>query len=57
LGKLVAGKKYPIRIEHHKGTCELTGDFKAQLLWESPSVPKQIVPSTQLYLPEGVVEP
>jgi hypothetical protein len=57
LGKLVAGKKYPIRIEHHKGTFESTGDFKAQLLWESPSVPEQIVPSMQLYMPKGVVEP
>jgi len=57
LGTLVAGKKYPIRIEHHKGTYESTGDFKAVLLWQSPSVPTQTIPSTQLYLPVEFVEP
>jgi hypothetical protein len=57
LGTLVAGKKYPIRIEHHKGTYESTGDFRALLLWQSPSVPTQHIPSTQFYLPVEFVEP
>jgi hypothetical protein len=49
----VAGQKYPIRIEHHKGTFEATGDWKALLSWESPSIPKELIPPTQFYQPEG----
>ena len=53
LGKLLAGRKYPLRVEHHKGTYQATRDFKALLYWEGPSTPKQLVPPEQLYLPEG----
>lgn len=57
VGQLVAGRKYPIRVEHHKGTFEATRDWKALLYWESASMERQLVPSTQLYLPEGFEEP
>jgi PKD repeat protein len=57
LGKLEAGKKYPIRIEHHKGTFEATRDWKAELSWETPTITKQLIPPTAFYLPEGFVEP
>ena len=57
LGKLVAGRKYPLRVEHHKGTYKATRDFKARLLWQSPSTPKQLIPPEQFYLPEGFAEP
>ena len=57
VGSLVAGRRYPIRVEHHKGTFEATGDWKALLFWESPSTEKQLIPATQFYPPEGFVEP
>jgi len=56
VGKLAGGRKYPIRIEHWKGTFESTRDWKALLYWESPSTPREIVPATQLYPPEGLEE-
>jgi len=56
LGKLVAGRRYPIRVEHHKGTFKKTRGFRARLFWQSPSVPRQLIPATQLYLPEGFAE-
>jgi len=52
IGNLVAGKKYPIRVEHYKGSYEATGAWKALLFWESASVKKELVPPTQFYLPE-----
>jgi len=57
VGKLEAGRKYPIRIEHHKGTQEATGDWKAKLYWETPSIRKQLVPATAFYLPDGFRSP
>lgn len=57
VGKLEAGKKYPIRIEHHKGTYEASRDWKAKLFWETPTIEKTLVPPTAFYLPEGFAEP
>jgi hypothetical protein len=57
VGKLTAGRKYPIRIEHWKGTFEATRDWRALLYWESPSTPKEVIPPNQFYLPEGFSEP
>ena len=57
VGRLVAGEKYPIRVEHHKGTYEATRDWKALLYWDSPSIERELIPATQLYLPEEFVEP
>ena len=57
LGKLEAGVKYPIRVEHHKGTFEATRDWKAKLFWEGPSTAREVVPVTALYLPEGFQSP
>ena len=42
---LEAGQKYLLRLEFFQNG----GDAVAQLLWSSPSTPKQIVPQTQLY--------
>jgi hypothetical protein len=42
---LTSGTKYNIRIDWY----ENGGGAVAQLLWSSPSTPKQIVPKTQLY--------
>ena len=42
---LVAGQKYSIRMEYFEGN----GTSISQLLWSSPSTPKQVIPSTQLY--------
>jgi len=52
VGRLEPGKKYPIKVEHRKGTFESTGPWKARLWWESHSVAKEIIPATQFYLPE-----
>ena len=57
LRRTVAGKKYPIRIEHHKGTYEATKDWKAKLSWQTPTIPREIIPSTAFYLPEGLRAP
>ena len=45
---LEAGQKYDIRMEYFDNTKGAT----AQLLWSSPSQSKQIIPQSQLYLPE-----
>lgn len=57
LGPLEAGRKYPIRVEHHKGTFQATRDWRAILSWESPSLKREPIPTTQLYPPEGFAEP
>lgn len=57
VGLLEAGRKYPLRVEHHKGFFEATRDWRIILSWESPSVKRESIPSTQLYPPEGFVEP
>jgi len=45
--QLVAGQKYPLRLEWYdntlSGTCELR--------WSSPSTPKQVIPSARLHPP------
>ncbi len=57
VGRLEAGRKYPIRLEHHKGTFDATRDWKAILSWESASLKREPIPATQLYPPEDFVEP
>ena len=49
--------RYPIRVEHHKGTFEATRDWKAILSWESASLKREPIPATQLYPPDSFVEP
>ena len=44
---LQAGVLYDIRIEYY----ENGGGAAASLLWSAPSVPKELIPSTQLYPP------
>ena len=41
---LDAGRRYPIRVEFF----ENTGDATAKLLWSSPSLKKEIIPTSQL---------
>ncbi|MDQ3814732.1 MAG: PQQ-dependent sugar dehydrogenase, partial [Armatimonadota bacterium] len=43
--QLTAGVRYAIKMEFYEGG----GEAVAQLLWSSPSTPKQAVPKTQLY--------
>ncbi|GEM_PF-2764024 len=57
VGKLEAGKKYPIRVEFHKGAFQGTRDWWVRLFWQSPSTPKEPIPAPQLYLPEGFQTP
>jgi len=45
---LVAGTKYDIKMEYHGKT----GGAIAKLFWSSASVPKSIIPWSQLYLPQ-----
>ena len=42
---LLAGNKYDIAIEYFQGY----GGSVAQLLWSSPSTPKEVIPQSQLY--------
>jgi hypothetical protein len=44
---LVAGQKYDVWMEYY----ENGGGATIELLWSSPSTPKQIVPQSQLYSP------
>ena len=44
---LVAGQRYGVRVEYY----ENGGDAVAQLLWESTSTPRQIIPAGALQLP------
>lgn len=44
---LVAGQQYDIKMEYY----DKSGNASAKLLWSSPSVPKQIIPSNAL-IPE-----
>ena len=48
---LTAGEKYDIVVEYY----ENTGEAVAKLLWSSPSIPKAIIPQTQLY--PGTIPP
>lgn len=57
VGKLEAGSKHAIRVEFHKGKFEGTRDWWVRLLWESPSTTKEVIPASQLYLPDGFVAP
>jgi hypothetical protein len=57
VGKLQAGRRYCVRVEQHHGPDPNRWEYRARLLWESPSTKKEPVPTTQLYLPEGFVEP
>lgn len=42
---LTAGQKYDIRLEYY----ENTGSAEVQLLWQSPSQQKQLIPTTRLF--------
>jgi len=44
---LVAGQRYGVRVEYY----ENTGGAAAQLFWQSPSTPRQIIPTGALQLP------
>jgi len=44
---LVAGQRYGVRVEYY----ENGGGAVAQLLWQSPSMPRQIIPAGALQLP------
>jgi hypothetical protein len=44
---LVAGQRYGVRVEYY----ENTGGAVAQLFWQSPSTPRQIIPAGALQLP------
>ncbi|WP_408011285.1 sugar-binding domain-containing protein [Pseudalkalibacillus sp. A8] len=46
---LEAGKEYDIKVEYF----EHYGGSNLKLYWSSESVPKQIIPSSAFYLPEG----
>ena len=46
---LKAGHKYLIKLEFY----ERTGQAMLKLLWSSPSTPKEIIPTSQLYSPEN----
>jgi hypothetical protein len=50
---LQAGQLYDIRIDYY----ENAGGAVAQLLWSSPSVNKEIIPSAQLYPPTSSNQP
>src|SRR5437763_41874 len=43
--KLVAGQSYDIKMEYFQNA----GAAVAKLLWSSPSTPKQVIPTSQLY--------
>jgi hypothetical protein len=47
--RLEAGQKYDIKVE----LFEHVGGANLRLWWQSPSQPKEIVPTEALYLPEG----
>ena len=48
---LVAGTFHDLKVEYK----ELTGDAQVHLHWSSPSIRKQIVPSSQLFYPSHIV--
>jgi hypothetical protein len=50
---LEAGRKYDIKVEYF----EHFGGAHLRLRWQSPSVPKEIVPAAALTLPEGFDPP
>jgi PKD repeat protein len=54
VGELKAGAKYPIRIEHYRSKYapNTWKSFRAKLYWESPATERELVPQTQLYLPQ-----
>jgi hypothetical protein len=49
---LEAGQKYDIRLDYR----ENLGAAAVQLLWSSPSQPKQVIPSSQLYNQLGTAD-
>jgi hypothetical protein len=50
---LVAGQRYGVRVEYY----EDGGGATAQLFWESPSTPRQIIPAGALQLPLAAGNP
>lgn len=59
VGSLQAGKKYPIVISFFKSPADNKEPHKWRvgLYWESPSIPKQPVPSSAFYPPAGFQPP
>jgi len=50
---LVAGQLYSVRVEYY----ENGGDAVAQLYWQSPSTPRQIIPVGALQIPLSAINP
>ena len=48
---LVAGRKYPVKLEFFQGT----GGATMQLLWNYPGQPQQVIPQAQLFTGNGTV--
>lgn len=59
VGQLEAGRKYPVVIEQSRSSYKTskTYEWRAMLYWESASVPKEPVPTAQLYLPTDFAGP
>jgi hypothetical protein len=49
---LEAGKRYPIKMEYFQAIA----GAEARLFWSSPSQPKEIIPQSQLFGPDGRVK-
>jgi hypothetical protein len=47
---LIAGQKYNVELDYFQGI----GNAVIQLFWSSPTLAKQIIPASQLYLPTPV---
>lgn len=50
-GEMIAGERYPIRIEYY----EAIGAAEMRLMWSGPAFNEQIVPHTQLYPADEIV--
>ncbi|MBC8877319.1 MAG: PKD domain-containing protein [Planctomycetes bacterium] len=59
VGKLDAGRKYPIKLELFKSPVDQRGpqDWRGRLFWESPSTKKEPIPASAFYPPEGFTAP
>jgi PKD repeat protein len=58
VGKLEAGRKYPIKLEFFKSPANDRGphNWRVRLLWESRSTKKEPVPASAFYPPEGFAD-
>ena len=62
VGRLEAGSKYPVRIEHRKSKVDRKAkhqdhEWRCILFWQSASTKKEPVPTGQFYPPEDFVAP